>query len=68
MPAKRITPRPKVEGEGDWNDVLCKRFDPIKVSQLILDPEVIFVDNIITLIILFIEIIFIIAIRDVLCF
>ena len=67
MPAKRVAPRPKVEGEGDWNDVLRKRLDPIKVSQLILDPEVI-VFNIITLIILIIEIIFIIAIRDVLCF
>ena len=67
MPAKRVAPRPKVEGEGDWNDVLCQRLDPIKVCQLILDPEVI-VFNIITLIILIIEIIFIIAIRDVLCF
>ena len=57
MPAKRVAPRPKVEGEGNWNDVLCKRLDPIKVSQLILDPEVI-VFNIITLIILIIEIIF----------
>ena len=57
MPAKRIAPRPKVEREGDWNDVLCERFDPIKVSQLILDPEVI-VFNITALIIVIIEIIF----------
>ena len=54
MPAKRVAPRPKVEGEGDWNDVLCEGLDPIKVSQLILDPEVI-VFNIIALIILIIE-------------
>ena len=39
MPAKRITPRPEVERQGDGDDVLGERLDPVEVGQLSLDPE-----------------------------
>ena len=39
LPAKGITPRPEVERQGDGDDVLGKRLDPVEVGQLSLDPE-----------------------------
>ena len=39
LPAKGVTPWPKVERQGDGDDVLGKRLDPVEVGQLSLDPE-----------------------------
>ena len=39
LPAKGITPWPEVERQGDGDDVLGKRLDPVEVGQLSLNPE-----------------------------